>query len=295
MGRVFAGALAMLASSALFASTASAVSVSWDVNPAQSSFKLTVPDQTVTLGTITATMRLRNQNNATWTQNNAPVDGLLATDVALSGLTPTGIQFLGGASSLVGVDTGSYRPNPAAYATNVTDTLNTAGTFTNTTSGSQVYAARVNASVSIITLNTGYIAFDNMQFDVASLMTAITGTSFITTALQVGIQDSQINFDGINTIAGQVVPDTQAQSGPILATNTGGPAGSIVNLGGNDFRLTVPFNLPVQISLGGVNLNATATGTLVGYATIVPEPATLALTGLGVAAIASYARRRRQG
>lgn len=294
MRRVFAGALAMLASSAFFASTASAVAISWDINPAESSFKLAVPDQTVTLGTITATMRLRNMNNAAWTTNNAQVDGLLATNVATTGpSTPTSIQFLGGASSLVGVDSGSYRPNPAAYATNVTDTLNTAGTFTNTTAGSQVYAARVNASVSIITLNIGYIGFDNVQFDVASLVTAVTGTSFLTTALQVGIQDSQINFDSVSTLTG--IGDTQAQSGPILATNTSGPVGSVVPFGPpNNYRLTVPFNLPVFISLSGVNLTATATGTLVGYA-FVPEPATFMLTGLGVAAIASYARRRRQG
>lgn len=295
MRRVFAGALAMLASCAFFASDASAVAINWDINPAESSFKLTVPDQSVTLGTLTATMRLRNQNNAAWTQNNAQVDGLLATNVTTTGpSTPTSIQFIGGASSLVGLDSGSYRPNPTAYATNVTDATNTAGTFTNTTGGSQVYAARVNASVSIITLNIGYIAFDNVQFDVASLVTAITGTSFLTTALQVGIQDSQINFDSI--LAGTTgIGDTQAQSGPILATNTSGPAGSVVPFGPpNNYRLTVPFNLPVQISLSGVNLNATATGTLVGYA-FVPEPATFALTGLGVAAIASYARRRRQG
>jgi hypothetical protein len=223
MRRVLAGALVTLAMSAFFASNASAIAINWDINPAESNFKLTVPDQTVTLGTITATMRLRNQNNAAWSQNNAPVDGLLATDV-IGGATPTGIQFLGGASSLVGVDTGSYRPNPAAYATNVTDSINTAGTFTNTTSGSQVYAARVNASVSIITLNVGYIGFNDVEFDVASVVTAITGTSFLTNALQVGLQDSQINFDGINTLAGQVVGDTQAQSGPIMATNTSGPA-----------------------------------------------------------------------
>jgi hypothetical protein len=288
MSRVLAGTLALALGLGLFASSASAV-VLWDIDPAQSNFKLAVPDQTVTLGTVTATMRLRNQNNATWTQNNAPVDGLLATNVG-SGISS--IQFLAGASSLVGVNTGNYRPNPAVYNTAVTDTLNTAGTFTATSSDPAVYAARVNASVSIISLNTGYIAFDNMSYDLGSIVTAVTGTSFLANALSVGILDSRVGFDGISTIAGQVVADTLAQTGPIAGTNTSAGAGSIVNVGGNTYRLTVPINMPVFVNLGGVMLNATATGTLVGFAEI-PEPATLGLVAAGLIGLAMHGRRRR--
>lgn len=291
MTRVSKGVLAMLAvCTGLSASPAHAYLVSWDINPVQSSFTLTVPDQSVVLGTVTATMRLRNQNNAAWTTNTAPVDGLLATNL---GLGFSSVQFLGGASSLVGVNSGTYRPNPAAYSTATTSTINTAGTFTNTSSAPAVFAARVNASVAIVgTLNTGYISFDNVTYDVSSAVTALAGTSFLSNALTVGLADSRINFDGISTIAGQVVGDTQAQSGPLNGVNTGAGAGSIVNVGGTQYRITMPISLPVAISLGGVNLNATATGVLVGYA-FIPEPATAALLAAGVAALALRGRRQR--
>lgn len=291
MIRVLTGRLAVLAACVCFAvpSVSSAGLVGWDIDPSQSSFKLTIPDQTVTLGTITATMRLRNQNNAAWTTNSAPVDGLLATDV---GAGISSVEFLAGQSSLFGVNTGSYRPNPAAYATNVTDTINTAGTFTNTSSAAGVFAARVNASVSILTLNTGYIMFDNVTYDLSSLVTAVTGTTFAANAVNLGILDSRVGFDGINTgLAGQVVGDALAYTGPISAANSGAGLGSIVDLGGNQYRITIPINMPVAVSLSGVNLNATATGVLVGYA-FIPEPATLALLAAGIAGIAIRARRR---
>lgn len=275
---------------ASFAATpASAISVNWDVNPAQSSFKLAIPDQSVTLGTITATMRLRNQNNAAWTTNSAPVDGLLATNV---GAGITSVEFLAGASALTGVTTGSYRPNPAAYNTAVTDTLNTAGTFSNTSTAAAVFAARINASVSIITLNVGYISFNNVFYDVGSVVLPVTGTAFASNTLALGLDDSTVQVDGISTLAGQVVPDIIAQTGPILGTNSSAGAGSIVAcpivsgacaFGGVDlYKITVPVNMPVALSLSGVNLNATATGTVVGYATIVPEPATLLVMATGL-------------
>ena len=283
--------LALAASVLLSASTASAIPVSWDVDPTLSSFRLAIPDQVVTLGTVTATMRLRNQNNATWTQNNAPVDGLLATNV---GPGISSIEFLGGASSLFGVTTGSYRPNPAAYNTAVTDATNTAGTYSNTSSAPGVYAARVNASVSIVTLNTGYIMFDMVDYDVDSLgALAISGTSFLASGLSVGIEQARLGYDGISTIAGQVVGDELGVIGPILATNTNGGNGSIVDLGGGNYRITIPVNMPVAVSLGTVSLNATATGTIVGFATIpLAEPATLGLLAASLLGVAIRVRRR---
>jgi hypothetical protein len=287
MIRVLAIRLAALALGLGLALPASAV-VMWDVDPSLSSFRLAVPDQTVTLGTLSATMRLRNQNNAAWTTNNAPVDGLLATNV---GTGFSSIQFLAGAHSLVGVNTGSYRPNPGVYNTAVTDATNSAGTFTNTSADPAVYAARVNAQVSIITINTGYIAFDNVSYDLGSAVTAITGTSFLSNAISLGILDSRVGYDSI--AAGTTgIGDTLVNTGPIAAINTNGAAGALVNVGGTTYRLTVPINMPVFINLSGVMLNATATGTIVAFAEI-PEPATLGLVALGLAGLAMTGRRRR--
>jgi hypothetical protein len=110
--------------------------------------------------------------------------------------------------------------------------------------------------------------------------------------VSVGILDSRIAFDGINTIAGQVVADGLGQSGPISAANINGAAGSIVPIDAfGNYRITVPINMPVSISLSGVNLNATATGVIVGYA-FIPEPATLGLVALGLLALGVRARNR---
>ncbi len=297
MTRVLTRALATLAVCAL-ASPAFAVSVSWDVESTQSSFKLAIPDQPVTLGTLSATMRLRNQNNATWTTNTAPVDGFLATDVG-SGITS--VQFLGGSSTLSGVNTGSYRPNPAAYNTASTDANNTAGQFQNTSAAPAVYAARVNAQVSIITVNAGYISFTNVSYDLASAVLAVTGTSFVSNTTTIGLADSTINFDSVSS-GTTAIGDTIGNTGPINAVNSGGGAGSIVACpivtgsclygGVNLYKLTIPINLPVSVSLSGVNLNGTATGSIVGYATIVPEPATLLATAAGLVGLAIAGRRR---
>lgn len=297
MMRLSSGRWALLAvAAALLASPASAIPVNWDIDPAQSSFKLAIGDQQVVLGTTTATMRLRNQNNAAWTTNSAPVDGFLASNVGGVGITS--IEFLAGSSSLVGVNTANYRPNPAAFSTAATSTINTAGSFTSTVAAPGVYAARVNASVSFGTVNVGYIMFDQVGYDVGSAPTAVTAGSFVTNALNVGILDSRVGFDGISVIIiGQVVGDALSQTGSISAANSNGAAGSIVQLTGSpggpgDYRVTIPINMPVFVDLAGVQLNAVATGTLVGYAYVIPEPTTIGLLALGLAGLAVSARRR---
>jgi hypothetical protein len=299
MIRVFVVRFALVAVCfASIPSPASAFLVNWDINPTQSSFKLTIPDQSVNLGTVTATMRLRNQNNSAWTQNNAPVDGLLATNI---GAGISSVQFLGGSSSLVGLNTGSYRPNAASYSTAVTDTINTAGTFTDTSSADGVYAARVNASIFTITNVIGYISFTDVSYAVSSAALAVTGTSFLSNTTTLGLADSTINFDSTASETSGL-GDTIWSTGPITGVNSGAGAGSIVPCpiltgscivaGANIYQITLPVNLPVPLDLSGVSLNATATGTLVGYA-FIPEPATLGLLAAGVAALAIRARSRR--
>jgi len=262
----------------------------WDIDPSQSSFTLTIPDQPVTIGTVSGTMRLRNQNNSAWTTNTAPVDGLLATDV---GPGFSSIEFLGGSHSLFGVNTGNYRPNPAAFSTAATNTANTNGTYTNTSSAPAVFGARVNASVSILTINIGYIAFSNVLYDLDSTVLSVTGgTSFLTNSIDLGILDSLAAFDSVNS-GTTGVGDALANTGPITATNTAGSPGTITNLGFGNYRITIPINMPVSVNLQGVQLNATATGTLVGFA-LIPEPATIGLLAAGVAGLAIGGRRRKR-
>ena len=123
MSRVFA---VLALSLGLLSSPASAV-VLWDIDPAQSNFRLSFPIKWSRSAPLRQRCACGTRTTPRGPQNNAPVDGLLATQVN-PGITT--IQFLGGSSSLTGVTTGNFRPNPAAYNTAVTDTLNTAGTFT---------------------------------------------------------------------------------------------------------------------------------------------------------------------
>lgn len=290
MIRVSAIRLALLAICAgLVSSPASAALVTWDIDPSLSSFTLSIPDQNVNIGTVSGTMRLRNQNNAAWTTNTAPVDGLLATDVG-AGLSS--IQFLGGQHSLFGVNTGNYRPNPAAFSTAATNTSNTDGTYTNTSSAPAVFGARVNATVSILTINIGYIAFSNVLYDLDSAVLGVTGgTSFLTNSIDLGILDSTAAFDSVNS-GTTGVGDALGNTGPISATNVNGASGTITDLGAGNYRITIPINMPVFVDLQGVQLNATATGTLVGFA-FIPEPATIGLLATGLAGLAMSGRKRK--
>ncbi|MFO0947227.1 MAG: hypothetical protein U1D30_15000 [Planctomycetota bacterium] len=90
--------------------------VNWNIDSAQSSLTLNIPQQGVPLdlgsGVSTIQIRLRNQSGGTsWTdRKTAPIAGTIATDMDLINST---IEFLGGASNMWGVAGGNYKPNAA--------------------------------------------------------------------------------------------------------------------------------------------------------------------------------------
>src|SRR5690606_2652074 len=77
LGAIIAGTALLVSSS-----VASAATIAWAIDSSQSSITLDVPDQSVSLGGTTATIRLRDAgNNNQWTQGRtAAVAGTLVTD-----------------------------------------------------------------------------------------------------------------------------------------------------------------------------------------------------------------------
>jgi hypothetical protein len=281
---------------ALFAvpSVGQALIVSWDIDPTQSSLTLTVPDQAVTVNGINATIQLRNANNTAWSQGRtAAIDGTLSAKV----WDGAAIKFLTGQHAAVGVDSGSFRPNPAAFNPSSTNTANPAGQYTNTTTASAVYAAKVRANIGI-TADVGFVSFLDTEYDVASALLPIGGGgTFAGNALTLGVLDALIAFDGLSVIiVGQVIPDSPPTplGTPVLGLNTA--AGASVTapdpIGDPLLRkLTIPVSVPLTLTLQGTTLNASAAGQIVAFG-YVPEPTTIGLLGLGIAGLAALGRRR---
>ena len=52
--------------------------MTWDIDPTQSFFRLTIPDQSLTIGTTTATIRLRDAGSSSnWTDAGGRMGGAL--------------------------------------------------------------------------------------------------------------------------------------------------------------------------------------------------------------------------
>jgi len=276
------------------ASIASANSVTWTVDASQSKLTWAIPDTLVNLNGTNATVRIRNQSGSanTWNQgNSAALGGSFTSEYKeLSGgpsLTYTG-------SSVVGVNSGNYRPNAAAFSP-VPSADN--GTFANTSTAPGVYGAKLRASVSILTVDLGYLSFSNLLYSLAGI-NALTGSngnySFNSNQTSVGVANADLAVQGINAlIVGQVVPNTitsfDANPNPLSGTST------ITNTGGLNRKLTIPVNLIVPIDFSGAALNITLTGQIVATAVNVPEPSTFMLAGLGFVSLAVCARRRILG
>ena len=275
-----------------------AVPLTWTIDSSLSSLSMAVPDQSVTIDSLTATIQFRNQsggNAGPWNVGNtAPVAGTIATDY----VDGTSIQFLSIASDIYAPTSGNYRPNPAAFNPGAINASNPEGQFSNSSTSPGVFGGRVRANL-IITVDAAYFNFYEVSYTLDSSALGITAGSFAADALSFGFEEVVAGFDGINTIVGQPIPDVQAAivTGFLAANLALGGTVTSPDPVGNPLlrRLTIPIDTDFALDLGdGLALSSTVSGTIVAFATLsLPEPGMLVLLGVALALQASRRLRAR--
>lgn len=272
------------------AAPARAALISWDVDPTQSFVRLAIPDQAVSFDGTNATVRIRNsQNTSAWSDaggRRAFLDGTIASNLN----DGNSISFLGGQSALVGLESGSFRPNPASFNPADTDGDNPDGQYTNTTGAAAAFAATVRATV-VITVDLAKIAFRSVEFDVNSGSLALDGGGNFAGGSDFGIATAVLDVDGLDAfLVGQLIPDIlSAPVAGLMGINTSG--GTVTDLGGNLRMLLLNITVPISIDFEGVPLSASAAGQIVAFA-IVPEPSSVLLAGFAAFGLCWAGRRR---
>jgi hypothetical protein len=291
---LLAGAFALLS-----ANQARAELVSWDVDSSQSYMRLAIPDQQLTLDGTTGTVRVRSQvgSNNAWNDTSgarAFIDGFLSTDLQ----DQTAITFNGGANSLVALNSGNYRPNPADFNPLNTNAENPDGQYSGSATAPAPMGAKVRVTAVLggflpVTVDLAYIAFRNVALDASSGIMPLTGgTTFAGGSNNFGIQSATLDVDGLTvTLLGQPIPDmVNSPLSNLTGLNTLG--GSVQVLNALDRKLTLNINVPIAIDVDGTILNATATGQIVAFATLVPEPSSIVMAGFAAFGLCWAGRRR---
>ncbi len=282
------------------AAPATAATVSWDIDEANSFIRLNVPDQAIDLDGTNATIRLRNQTSAsggnnTWSDNQgklAFLDGTIATNYT----DGSSVEFLTGQNNIQALEAANIRPDPASFNPNNTNADNPDGQYSGSASALAAFGARVRATVSILTVDVAFLAIRDVLFDLSSNSIALGGgTTIANGTTSLGIASALIDADGLSLPLGlgQPIPDTFGaafDSGGNFANTTGG---TITIVDPMTRKLTLTVTVPIALDISGVILNASAVGQIVAYA-VVPEPSSFALLGFGTAALGVTVYRRRR-
>lgn len=262
---------ALLATLALIALPAAAEIVKWDVDPAASYLRLTIPDQGVNVTNVgNITIRMRDANSTTqWTDaggRRAAIDGEIATDY----VDGTAITFLGGTHNLFAIEGTSLRPNPADWSAATTN-------YIGTSTAPAALGGRVRGTY-LLTFDAAFLAFRSVKLDLTNVFAgaiAITNGAFAGGTTQCGIATALVDADGLELPLGlgQPIPDVlHGELPPLVQTNVAG--GTITNLGGLNRQLTYTINLPyLAFDLSGTVVTGSAAGLVVATAVLpVPTP-----------------------
>lgn len=259
-----------------FAAPNGVTAVAWDVDPASSFIRLTIPDQTINVtGIGDVVMRMRDASSTTqWTDaggRRAALDGEILTEY----VDGSSISFLGGAHNLHALETANLRPNPAAWSVATTN-------YIDTTTAPAALGARVRGTY-ILTFDAAFLAFRQVSLDIAHAASgalALTNGAFGTNTTRCGIATALVDADGLELPLGlgQPIPDVLGgQLGSLVETNAGG--GVITNLGGLNRKLTYTISIPqLAIDLSGTVVTGSAAGLIVAYATLPAPPVTPVLS-----------------
>lgn len=212
------------------------------------------------------------------------MDGTISTNYSFG----SSITFNSGDHSLYAVQSGSFRPNPAAFNPDATNSDNPDGQYSNTTGAPAAFAARIRSSLLALP-DVAHFAFRDVQFELASGALAIGGGGNFAGSQTFGIDSALFDFDGTSAqLLGQPFPDVLHQSiGPFDGTTS---AGGSITTDGLVTKLTLFVNAPFQIDLSGAVLNGTYSGQIVAY--YVPEPSSIFMAGLAVLGLCWAGRRR---
>lgn len=283
------------------AGSANAALVNWDIDSAASFVRLTIPDQTFNFDGTNVTARLRNGNDAAWSDAGgrmARMDGSIATNFNPG----SSIEFLSGQHSAVALEATNLRPNPASFDPNVTNGDNPDGTYTNNSTAPAAFGAKVRATAVLlifpVTLDVGFLAFRDVNYDFSSGVVALDGSGNYTgNQTDFGIASTNLDVDGVSNVAGQIVPDILNQPlTDIGSVNSGG--GNVTYLftdvNGDHYQLTYNINIAIAIDIDGIIVGGTAAGQVVAYGVVVPEASSLAMLGIATGIGGVVLRRRKR-